>query len=128
MTIYVRTFPPRMGRRWAEWRADAERWLAVNVQDQGDAYIVTAFVPGVKAEDLKIQVVDDTVAIEGHYPKDEREYLLCELPSGTFQRILRLPTSLDANAVEATLEQGVLTLRLPKAASVRPKTIQVKAH
>ncbi|MEJ5240765.1 MAG: Hsp20/alpha crystallin family protein [Anaerolineales bacterium] len=126
MTIYVRTFPPR--RRWSEWRAEAERWLAVNVRDEGEAYVLTAFVPGVKAEDLKIQVVDDTVAIEGHYPKEEREYLLCELPSGSFQRILRLPTSLDANAVEATLEQGVLTLRLPKAASVRPRTIQVKAR
>lgn len=128
MTIYVRTFPPRMGRRWVEWHADVERWLAVNVRDEGEAYVVTAFVPGVKAEDLKIQVVDDTLVIEGHYPKDEREYLLCELPSGTFRRVLRLPTSLDANTVEATLEQGVLTLRLPKAASVRPKTIQVKAH
>lgn len=128
MTIYVRTFPPRMGRRWVEWHADVERWLAVNVRDEGEAYVVTAFVPGVKAEDLKIQIVDDTLVIEGHYPKDEREYLLCELPSGTFRRVLRLPTSLDANAVEATLEQGVLTLRLPKAASVRPKTIQVKAH
>jgi HSP20 family molecular chaperone IbpA len=41
---------------------------------------------------------------------------------------LRLPAPLDADAVEATLSNGVLTLRLPKAASLRPKTIQVKAR
>ncbi len=127
MTIYVRTFPPR-GRRWAEWREQVGHSLAVNVRDEGDAYLLTAFVPGVKAEDLKIQVVDDTLVIEGHYAKDEQEYLLCELPSGSFQRVLRLPAPLDADAVEATLSNGVLTLRLPKAASLRPKTIQVKAR
>jgi HSP20 family protein len=127
MTIYVRTFPPQ-GRRWAEWREQAERSLAVNVRDDSEAYVLTAFVPGVKAEDLKIQVVDDTVVIEGDYPKEEQEYLLCELPAGSFQRVLRLPAPLDADAVEATLSNGVLTLRLPKAASLRPKTIQVKAR
>ncbi len=127
MTFYAYPFPQRMARRWlsmAEGMPDA-RFLAVNIRDEDDAYVLTARVPGLKAEDLNIQVLEDTLRIEGKFPPDENEYLLQELPGGSFRRELRLPSPLVAEQVEANITEGVLTLRLPKAESARPKTIKV---
>jgi HSP20 family protein len=99
--------------------------LDVNVREEDDAFILSAMVPGLKAEDLNIQVLDDVVRIEGEHNKDEVEYLMQELPTGSFQRTLRLPAALDAEKVDAKIDEGVLTLRLPKTESAKPKKITV---
>ena len=127
MTFYTYPFPQRMARRWmaaVEKRQD-ERYLAVNVRDEQDAFVLTALVPGLKAENLNIQVLDDVVSIEGSFPEGENEFLLQELPNGSFRRELRLPSPLEADKVEARIADGILSLRLPKAESARPKTIKV---
>jgi len=82
-------------------------------------------VPGLKAEDLKIEIVEDALSIEGEFGQHEGEYLMSELPAGTFRRTLRLPSELDAEKAAASIENGILTLRVPKAESARPKTIKV---
>lgn len=127
MTFYAYPFPHRMMRRWvsAAEHSQGARFLAVNIRDEGEAYSLTALVPGLKADDLSIQVLEDVVSIEGKFPEDENEYLLQELPGGSFQRELRLPSALEADKVEAKIEDGVLNLRLPKAESARPKKISV---
>ncbi len=127
MNFYAYPFPHRMARRWmaAAQESQGARFLAVNILDENEAYVLTALVPGLKAEDLNIQVLEDVVRIEGEFPQNENEYLLQELPSGSFRRELRLPVELDAEKVEARIADGVLTLRLPKAESARPKTIKV---
>jgi HSP20 family protein len=114
----------RLVRRWAENR---EQTLGINIREEDDAYVLSALVPGLKAEDLNIQVLEDVVRIEGEYKAEENEYLLRELPNGSFTRTLRLPTVIEAEAVEAKIADGVLTLTLPKAESARPKKIQVIA-
>ena len=125
MTFYVQAYPyRRMARRWAENR---ERTLGVNVREEDDAYVLSALVPGIQAEDLNIQVLDDVVRIEGEYRANEDKYLVRELPSGSFTRTLRLPAPIDSEHVEADITDGVLTLRLPKAESARPKQIKIKA-
>jgi HSP20 family protein len=110
-------------RRWAENR---EQTLGVNIREEDDAYVLSSLVPGLKAEDLNIQVLDDVVRIEGEYKADENEYLVRELPSGSFTRTLRLPAAIEADSVEAKIADGILTLKLPKAESARPKKIQIK--
>ena len=123
MTFYLHPYPyRRVARRWA---SNSERALGVNVREEDDAYVLSALVPGLKAEDLTIQVLEDVVRIEGEYKADETEYLMQELPHGSFNRTLRLPTVIEADHVEAKITDGVLTLRLPKAESARPKKIQV---
>jgi HSP20 family protein len=99
--------------------------LPVDVREDEDAYILNALVPGLKADDLNIQVLDDVVTITGEFTADESEYLVCELPHGSFRRTLRLPVPLDASKAEANITEGVLTLRLAKAESARPRTIKV---
>lgn len=123
MTLYAYSFPRRMTRRWVENR---DRTLDINVREEDNAYMLSALVPGLKAEDLNIQVLEDVLRIEGEYKQDDSEYLLRELPNGSFRRTLRLPSAIEAESVEARITDGVLTLRLPKAESARPKKIQVK--
>jgi HSP20 family protein len=135
MTFYLHPYPyarpyRRVAHRGIESRKPA---LGINVREEDEAYILSALVPGLKSEDLNIQVLDDVVRIEGEYMRsgpvdkaDENEYLLRELPNGPFTRTLQLPAAIETESVEANIADGVLTLRLPKAESARPKKIQVK--
>lgn len=135
MTFYLRTYPfgsaqgrlyRRMAHRWVE---DRDQTLGVNVREEDEAYILSALVPGIKSDELNIQVLDDVVRIEAEYQADENDgYLVRELPTGSFTRSLRLPAPVDADHVEADVADGVLTLRLPKAESARPKQIKIQTR
>ena len=125
MTFYLHPHPYR--RTLRQMPAGNERSLGVNIREEDDAYILSALVPGIKADDLNIQVLEDVLRIEGEYKLNESEYLLQELPHGSFKRTLRLPTIVDADRVEAKITDGVLTLKLPKAESARPKKINITA-
>ncbi|HZJ25380.1 MAG TPA: Hsp20/alpha crystallin family protein [Anaerolineales bacterium] len=125
MTFYLHPHPYR--RTLRQMPAGNERSLGVNIREEDDAYILSALVPGIKADDLNIQVLEDVLRIEGEYKLNESEYLLQELPHGSFKRTLRLPTIVDADHVEAKITDGVLTLKLPKAESARPKKINITA-
>jgi HSP20 family protein len=114
-----------MARRWAENR---EQTLGINIREEEEAYLLSALVPGLKAEDLNIQVLEDVVRIQGEYQMDESKYLVRELPSGSFTRTLRLPAPIDPDHVEADITDGVLTLRLPKAVSARPRQIKINTR
>ncbi len=126
MTLYIQPYPfRRVARRSVEQQQPQQRSLGVNIREEDEAYILSALVPGLKAEDLNIQVLENVINIEGEYKADEAEYLLSELPRGTFRRTLRLPTQVEAEKVEAKIADGVLTLTLPKAESARPKKIKI---
>jgi HSP20 family protein len=147
MTFYLQTYPfgfaqdrpyHRIARRWNENR---EQTLGINVREDDDAYVLSALVPGLKSDELNIQVLEDVVRIQGEYkqsgPADKRNdptgeadenYLVRELPNGSFTRTLRLPAPIDADHVEADITDGVLTLRLPKAESARPRQIKIKSN
>jgi len=128
MTFYMQTYPyqrpqRRIVRRWVN---DSQHSLGVNIREEDEAYILSALVPGLNADELNIQVLDDVVRIEGEYQQDENEYLMQELPHGSFTRTLRLPVPINADSVDAKITNGVLTLTLPKAESAKPKKIQIK--
>ena len=129
MTYFVSPYPYRMAHRWARMAANEETTrdftLGVDLRDEDDAYVLSALVPGLKAEELNIQILEDVLTVEGEFKADEHEYLMRELPHGSFRRTLRLPATLDAEKAQAKIVDGVLTLRLPKAESARPKTIKV---
>ena len=123
MSLYLYPYPRHMARRLAN--RSEQHQLNVNIREEDDTYILSALVPGLKAEDLNIQVLDDVLRIEGEYKADDVEYMLSELPSGSFTRTLRLPTVIDAEHVEARITDGVLNLHLPKAESAKPKKIKI---
>ena len=130
MTYFVTPYPYRMARRWARMASAAQEhdiYLPVDVREEDDAFVLNALVPGLKAEDVNIRILDDVVTLEGEFKADENEYVLRELPHGSFSRTLRLAAPLDAEKAEAKITDGVLTLRLPKAETARPKVIKVAA-
>ena len=108
--------------------SEREMLLAVDVQAGDDAYDIIALVPGLDAEDLEIEVLNNTVTIRGEFKtcsEDQAKYLVSELPNGRFSRVISLPTTTDDSKVEASIKNGVLSLHVPKAEADRPKAIKV---
>ncbi len=105
--------------------------LALDVAESEDEYLVKASVPGIKPEDLDITFTDNTLTIKGEIKaeeeRDEVRYHIRERRYGQFTRSISLPTSIDAEHIEAEYDNGVLTLHLPKAEEARPKRISVRA-
>ena len=111
-------------------QSEREMLLAVDLQAEEESYTITALVPGLEAEDVSIEVINNTITLRGEFKSNAREdarYLTCELPTGKFARVITLPTALEAAKAEAAIKNGVLTLRVPKAEAHRPKTIKVAA-
>jgi HSP20 family protein len=110
---------------------EREMLLAVDVQTDEDSYVITALVPGLKADELNIEILNNTVTLRGEFKSteiDDAKYLMSELPAGRFGRVITLPTALDPTRAEASIHNGVLHLRVPKAESHRPKTIKINAE
>jgi HSP20 family protein len=112
-----------------EHEQNCDVFIPVDVKAEDEAYVLTAMIPGVSADDLNIQVVNETVTIQGEIKsvEDKGEYLLRERPTGHFSRVLTLPDALDASKADADVSNGVLTLRIPKAEDAKPKSIKVVA-
>lgn len=107
---------------------DREMLLAVDVKAEDDDYLITALIPGLDPDDINIEVLNNTVSIRGEFKSEASEdskYLMCELPAGRFSRIIQLPTAADPGKTEASIKNGILKLRVPKAESHRPKTIKI---
>jgi HSP20 family protein len=114
-------------------RAPIERQMSlpVDVRSDDEAFTIQAFVPGLDADDLNIEVLNNTVSIHGEFKSEEDEkvkYLTCELPQGRFSRVITLPVDVDASKVEASIKNGLLQLRVPKAEAHRPRTIKVNVN
>jgi HSP20 family protein len=119
-----------MLRRYRE--LDAQRpdvQIPVDVIVDGDDFLMVAYVPGVNADDLQIEVLEDVVSIKGEFVDDldeEIKFLRRERPTGKFARSMRLPAMLNASGAEAEVINGVLKLRVPKAEESKAKQIKVK--
>jgi HSP20 family protein len=135
MALYITTPFTSMRRMW-EHLLESEGsstpnsiMFPVDVKEEKEAYVLTAYLPGMKSEDLNVNVINDTVTVEGEIKEEktteEPNFLLKEWHNGKFSRSLTLPDELDAAKAEASLKDGVLTLRLPKAEVALPKAIKV---
>jgi HSP20 family protein len=108
---------------------DQTNQLPVDVTRTADTLVVEAALPGIKPEDVDITVEDNTLSIRGDFSDERRtgegESLVSEIRRGTFARTISLPTGLEPDKATATFEHGVLTLRIPKAESVKPRQIRI---
>lgn len=110
------------------------RVMPVDVYEKDSDYVIRAFVPGVKAEDVQIGVEREMVTIRVHVPgevetEEAKSYrwLAAELGYGDVTRMLTMPAPINAAHIEAQVENGVLTVVVPKAEEAKPKKIIVKA-
>jgi HSP20 family protein len=113
-----------------DWAQSTPWGLAVDVVENKDDFIVKASVPGINPDELDISYVEDTLTIKGEIKSEnevkENQYHLRERRYGTFSRSVTLPTKIKGDAIEASYQNGVITLRLPKAEEVKPKRIAIK--
>jgi HSP20 family protein len=112
------------------WPQTTTWGLAVDVVENKDDYIVKASVPGINPDDLDVSYADDTLTIKGEIKSDnelkENQYHLRERRYGSFSRSISLPAKIKGDAIEASYQNGVLSLRLPKSEEEKPKRIAIK--
>ena len=105
--------------------------VAVDIREDEDAFLVEAEVPGLAAEDVKVDVEKNVLTIRGERKvekeEDEGKYQRIERRFGSFSRSFTLPETVDADSISADLRDGVLALRLPKKEAPSPRNISVKA-
>jgi HSP20 family protein len=103
---------------------------AVDVQETDKEYLIKADLPDVKKEDVKVELLDGTLTIEGERQQEKEEkgktFHKIEREYGKFLRRFAMPSEVDASKVQADFKNGVLNVHLPKSATAKPKAIDVK--
>jgi len=131
-TLFSDPFVNPLSADWATmWGAGLH--LPLNIYTDGESYTFVALVPGLKPEELTIEAEGNTIKLGGEtsapaLATDEKVRILrSEIGYGEFSRTFDLPDEIDADKIDAHVENGVLTLRVPKAKAVKPRTIKVQA-
>ena len=116
-------------RTWRPFTLGAEP--ALDITTTPDELVVKASLPGWKPEDVEITLTGSTLTISGEMKEESRRedesWVLNEIRRGSFSRTLELPEGLVGDRATATHENGMLTLRIPKAEEVKPKQIKITA-
>ncbi len=118
-------------------RADEEEGLAprawspaVDIYETDEKMVIKAELPGLKKEDIDIEVRDNTLTLKGErkFEKEikQENYHRVERAYGSFQRSFTLPSTIKQEAIEATFKDGILEVSLPKAAEVKPKKVEIR--
>ena len=116
---------------WSDWRP------AVDIRNEDDAYVIEADIPGMREDQISVQVENDLLVISGR-TEDERsandgdangesaDYILRERSARQFYRSFAMPKDADAANVEATYRNGVLTVQLHKKPEAKPRQIEIR--
>jgi HSP20 family protein len=101
----------------------------VDIEEREDAYVLEAELPGVKREDVNIEVVGNELSIAGEIKERERKGAVRKRTrrTGRFDYHVRLPDQVDASKIDASLDQGVLAVRVPKVERAKRQKIQIKS-
>lgn len=104
---------------------------AIDMYQTNDDVVVKATLPGLKPEDVDITVTGETLTLRGEFKREneqkESNYHIRESRLGSFERSILLPTDVKADKAKADFENGVLTISMPIAEEVKPKSIMIKA-
>ena len=123
-----RLFQNAFGLERSPWQVGV--YPLVNISEDRDHLYVRAELPGVKAESLEITIQDNSLILRGErkIPTEEKQvnYHRREREAGFFRRVVALPARIQADKVEATCKDGILTIKLAKPEEVKPRKIQVK--
>jgi HSP20 family protein len=119
------------GQRQGAAMGSRPAWApALDISERKDAYLITVELPGVKMDDLEITLEDGLLTIQGerHFAQDssEQQFHRVERYSGAFRRAITLPAQVQAEQIEATVDNGVLQIVVPKMEEAKPKRIQVR--
>ncbi|SET27925.1 Hsp20/alpha crystallin family protein [Geodermatophilus poikilotrophus] len=121
----------RVNSLWeADLHGDLHGWAPLaDVEETDDAYVVEIDLPGVKREDIDIQLTDRQLTVSGEIKEKERTGILRRRTRrvGQFQYSVTLPADVDADEVTAHLDDGVLTVRVAKPEQAKPRRIEISS-
>lgn len=125
-----RMFEDSMVRRYQDVSESGAGYLPLDIYQTENDIVVKASIPGVKPDEVDISLTGDTLTIKGEHKEEqevqEQNYARREIRYGAFSRSIVVPMQIQHDKVEATFDNGILTLTLPKAEAVKPKQIQIK--
>ena len=114
-----------------KWERNSVWGFPLDVTEANETFTVKAAVPGMNPDELEITISDNVLTIKGETEaeevRDEEKVHLRERRSGSFMRSISLPVPVESDNVTATVENGILTLQIPKAEAVKPKRISVRS-
>ena len=128
-----RLFDDAFTRPFSLNREGGSTWSspAIDMYQTDDEIVVKAALPGLKPDEVQINVTGDVLTIKGEVKHEEekkdKSWHIREQRWGSFERSLRLPTGVMSDRAKADFDNGILTISLPKSEEVRPRTIAVKA-
>ncbi len=130
MTQNKEALEVKTSRSWDE-ALEKESWVAplIDISETTDDYFLTAFMPGVSKENVKIKLEDGNLVLMGRIDYDSainKKYVLKETETGNYYRRFKIADSIDESKIDAKLENGILNVKLPKHERVKPKTIEIK--
>lgn len=135
MTVYIRTPYGRMQhfarhpRLLSNVEAEERRvHFPVDIKEDNEKFTITAILPGLKPDEIDIQILNKKVSSKGEFKNTFEEhstYIIRERPSGKFNRTVTLPDLLNASKAEAKMENGILSLSIPKSDEAKSKTIKI---
>jgi HSP20 family protein len=110
--------------------AVARRWIpAMDLVEEGEHFVLRADLPGVSEEQVNVELEDNVLTVSGERSSEHQErkegYYRRERASGRFSRSLTLPEGIDPDSIEASFEQGVLTVRIPKPEERKPRRVAI---
>jgi HSP20 family protein len=122
----LRLIDDLFGRRFGNGNRVAGFVPALDARETEDGYLVLVDLPGIKSEDVAVELIDQVLTISGsRAPMATGEAQRVERPSGSFVRRLTLPKGVDSEKVMAEYKEGVLEVRIPKRAEAKPKRIAI---
>lgn len=116
---------------WPSGVSSTMPWApAVSLSEDDKAFTVKAELPGMKPEEIDVNVQDNLLTIRGERKEEKKEqkdkWIRSEFTHGSFSRQVALPSDVDAEGAEARMDKGILTLRLPKSPTRRTRNIEIK--
>ena len=125
-------FPAETEKNADDWMPDSEGQLTIDVYQTPTDIVIKSTIAGVSPEDLDITITNDMVTIKGKREKDETiaggDYYYQECYWGAFSRSVILPVDVEAEKADASMKNGILTIRLPKIEKVKTKKIRVVSN
>ena len=105
---------------------------SIDLYQNNDQVMVKAALPGLKPEDVQISVTSNTLTLRGEFKQEsgdqkEMTYHIREHRYGLFERSIPLPADVQTDKAKADFENGILTITLPKAEAIKPRTISIKS-
>jgi HSP20 family protein len=130
-SVFNGLFDENLGR--SSTQPSVSKWYpAVDVLESKDSYLIRAELPGMKREDIKVEVKDGTLVLSGERkfekPADGVEYRHVERVTAKFWRSFSLPETVKQDGIEATYKDGILEIRVPKAEEAKPRQIEISVH